>query len=942
MANRDPGVRLHGRRSECEALDQVAGRVRAGRSAVLVVRGEAGIGKTALLDLLADLAEGSRIARAAGVEAEMELPFAGLNELCGPWVDEIGHLPAPQRDAIAVAFGLASGEAPSRFLLGLAVLNLMAEMARERPLIALVDDAQWLDRASAQILGFVARRLMAESVGLVLAVREPSEDRAFEGLPELIIGGLDDRDARKLMDSVIPGKVDERIRARILAEARGNPLALLELPRGLTAADLAGGFGLPDRRPLASQLEQSFLRRIQSLPYATQRLLLIAAAEPVGDITLLRDAADRLGIDVGAASPALAAELIELGTRVRFRHPLVRSVAYRAATPSDRNEAHRALAEVTDPDSDPDRRAWHRARAADRPDEEVAAELVRSADRARSRGGVAAAAAFLERATQLTPDAALRGARALAAAQAKFEAGAPRSAYQLAKDAELAPLDDLHRAQLTRLHAQIVFARSHGSEATSLFLDAAKGLEPFDQHQAREAYLEALAAAIFTGRLGGRHGVLKAAQAARAAPRGHQPPRQVDLLLDAVATRVTEGYAAGVKPLREALRAFEWEVEGGQDGIVHWLWLACPFAPEPVAPELWDDAAWHHLASRAVELARNTGALTTLPVALAYRAGVHLQAGEFAAATALIEEADAITAATGTAPMGYTSLMLLAWRGDEHHAMRSINADIRAAIAKGEGRALGLASHVTAVLYNGLGRYEDALDGAQRACEDEDLGFFGWYLTELVEAGVRSRNQDAAATALDRLSEMTDAAGTDWALGIQARSRALLTAGDAAEPLYREAIDRLGRTRIRVELARAHLLYGEWLRRESRRVDARTQLRTAHEMFSRFGAGAFAERSRRELQATGEKVGKRTISTSTALTSQEAQIARLARDGLTNPEIGAQLFISPHTVEWHLRKVFAKLGISSRKDLRAELSDRSPATTPARPAAQRRRDSRRS
>jgi DNA-binding CsgD family transcriptional regulator len=665
--------------------------------------------------------------------------------------------------------------------------------------------------------------------------------------------------------------------------------------------------------------------------------LLVAAAEPVGDVTLLWNAANKLGIEADAAAPAVAAELIEVAARVRFRHPLVRSVAYRAAASSDRNEAHRALAEVTDPDLDPDRRAWHRARAAEGPDEAVAAELVRSADRARSRGGVAAAAAFLERATQVTPDAALRGTRALAAAQARFEAGAPHSAYQLAKVAELGPLDDFHRAQLTRLHAQIVFARSRGSEATALFLDAAKRLEPFDQRQSREAHLEALAAAIFAGRLSGNHGVREAAEAARAAPRGDQPPRQVDLLLDAVATRVTEGYTASVKPLQEALRAFDWEVEGGQDEIVRWLWLACPVAPEPVAPELWDDVAWHHLASRAVELARSTGALTTLPVALAYRAGVDLQAGEFAAAAALIEEADAITAATGTAPMGYTSLMLLAWRGDENHAMKSINADIRAAIAKGEGRALGLASHVTAVLYNGLGQYEDALGWAQRACEDEDLGLFGWYLTELVEAGARSRNHDAAATALDRLSEMTDAAGTDWALGIQARSRALLTDGDAAEPLYREAIERLGRTRIRVELARAHLLYGEWLRRENRRVDARTELRTAHEMFTRFGAGAFAERSLRELQATGEKVRKRTITASTALTAQETQIARLARDGLTNPEIGAQLFISPHTVEWHLRKVFAKLGITSRKQLPAKLPDQ-PATTSARSAASHGRD----
>jgi DNA-binding CsgD family transcriptional regulator len=935
MANRDPGLRLHGRRSECEALDQVAGSIRAGRSTVLVVRGEVGIGKTALLDYLSDRAFDCRVARAAGVEAELELPYAGLHQLLAPFLKDLGHLPDPQRNALSVAFGLSSGDPPNRFLLGLAVLNLLAEVARERLLICLVDDAQWLDRESAQILGFVARRVVAEAVGLVFALREPSDEHVFEGLPDLIVGGLDDRDARALLDSVIQGKLDERVRSRILAEARGNPLALVELAHDVPPAAWAGGFALPDTVPMPSQVEQIFLRRVRSLPQETQRLLLIAAAEPVGDATLLRRAAERLGIGMDAASPALAAGLIELDSRVRFRHPLVRSVAYRTATLTERNDVHRALGEATDPDSDPDRRAWHCARATVGPDESVAAELVRSADRARSRGGVAAAAAFLERAMELTPDAAVRGTRALAAARAKFEAGAPDSAHKLAAAAELAPLDDLHRAQLTRVRAQIGFARSRGREAVPLLLEAAKRLEPVDAVQARKTYLEALAAAFFAGRLGGARGVREIAEAARAAPRGPRSPQQVDLLLDAMALRFTADYVASVKPLQRALRAFEWEVEGGQDEIVHWLWLALPIA---LATELWDDQAWHDLASRAVELARNAGALMVLPIALAYRAGAHLQAGEFNAASALNDEADAISAATGNEPLRYASLMLLAWRGDEAKAMTSINAGIRAATAKGEGRARGLAGYVTAVLYNGLSEYEAALDGAKRACEHEDVGIFGWYLAELVEAGVRSGNRAAAVTASDRLSEMTTAAGTNWALGIQARSRALLSGSDAAEPLYHEAIERLGRTRIRVELARAHLLYGERLRRANRRVDARTQLRTAHEMFTRFGAGAFAERSRRELQATGERVPKRTTATSTTLTAQEAQIARLARDGLTNPEIGAQLFISRHTVEWHLRKVFAKLGITSRKHLQEKLSDQSSATAHAQRAARRGRD----
>lgn len=920
-----------GRSIECGALDDLVSEVRTGRSAALVLRGEAGIGKTVLLDHLADSAGGCRIVRAGGIEAEMELPYAGIHQLCAPLLDDLDHLPDPQRDALDVAFGVSRGDPPNKFMLGLAVLSHLAYVAEARPLICLVDDAQWLDRASAQVIGFVARRLVAESVGIVLAVREPDDERAFEGLAGLPVKGLNEQDARSLLNSVIPGRIDERIRTRILAEARGNPLALLELPRGSTVADLAGGFAQPDARPdsqpLASQIERSFVARVRSLPQATQRLLQLAAAEPVGDLTLLRHAAERLGIGLDAASPALAAGLLELGTRVSFRHPLVRSAAYRTATPAERNELHRALAEATDPDVDPDRRAWHRAHATVVPDEAVAAELARSADRARSRGGVAATAAFLVRAMELTPETALRGARALAAAEAKFEAAAPEAAYQLAKAAEQEPLDDLQRARHARLHARIIFARSRGSDATPLLLDAANRLAPLDAGLAREAYLEALAAAIFAGRLDGGHTVQDAAQAAQAAPRGSSQPQLMDFLLDGVRTRFTEGYAASIQPLQRALRAFDSDVGGPQPDITRWLWLACPVAPEPIAPELWDDEAWHELASRAVRLARNAGALGVLPVALAYRAGVHLQAGEFAAAAALIGEADEITAATGNAPMSYTTLMLGAWRGDERQALQAIDAGVRTATTKGEGRALGLADYVTAVLYNGLARYDIAFGHAQKACEYEDLGFFGWYLVEVVESGVRSGNRAAAVAAQTRLTEMTDAAGTDWALGVQARSRALLGSSDAAEQLYKEAIDRLGRTRIRVELARAHLLYGEWLRRENRRVDAREQLRTAHEMFTGFGAGAFAERAGRELRATGETVRKRTSATPSALTAQETQIAQLARDGLTNAEIGAQLFISPHTVEWHLRKVFAKLGITSRRQLRAALNGSQPTTT---------------
>ncbi len=905
----DPRHQLRGRGNECAVLDRLLASARADQSQVLVVRGEAGVGKSALLEYLVQNASGCRIGRASGIEYEMELAFAGLHQLCAPMLDLRERLPRPQLEALETAFGLRTGPPPDRFVVGLAVLGLLSEVADEQPLICLIDDAQWLDGASALALTFVARRLQAESVGLVFAVRQGSGVREFAGLPELLLGGLDESDARALLDSAWPGRLDEQVRDRLIAESDGNPLALLELPRGLPPADLAGGFGITDVVPVRNRIERSFLRRLDSVSDDARRLLLLAAAEPVGDMTLLWRAASGLGLGTDAAASARAAGLINLGALVRFRHPLVRSAVYQAAPDVDRQAVHRALAEATDPASDPDRRAWHRARAASAFDESVADELERSAGRAQARGGIAAAAAFLERAAELTADSAVRGRRALAAAQAKLESGAPEAAQELLAAAEACPLDELQQARLAQLRAEIVFALRRGSDAPPLLLDAARRLEPLDLGSARETYLEALGAAIFAGRLNGQVGPRETAAAARGAPAGREPPPPTDLLLDGLATRFTEGYVAGVEPLRRALHAF------AQDGVtdaemMRWFWL-----PWMVAGDLWDEGMWLELAHRAVRLGRESGALIVLPLALGYRAVVHLHAGEFAAAAALNEEADAITEATGNAPAKYASLLLGAWRGVEAEALPFMNWGLENVVARGEGRGVGGHGYGTALLYNGLGRYDAALASARPACEYDDLGILGFCLVELVEAGVRSGASDEAADALRRLEERTTAAGTDWALGVQARSRALLAAGDPAESLYREAIERLGHTRIRVHLARAHLIYGEWLRRENRRVDAREQLRVAHDMFSQFGAEAFAERARRELRATGETARVRTDETRAGLTPQEAQIALLARDGLSNPEIGAQLFISPRTVQYHLRKVFQKLDITSRNQL---------------------------
>jgi DNA-binding CsgD family transcriptional regulator len=904
---------LAGRGAEGARLDRLLADARAGQSAVLVLRGEPGIGKTALLGYAAERAAGFQVFRAAGVESEMELPFAGLHQLCGPLLAGLGQLPPPQRDALRTAFGLSSGAQPDRFLVGLAVLSLLSDTAEERPLLCLIDDAQWLDRSSAQVLAFVARRLQAESVVLLFAEREPGEPDELAGLPSLPLRGLPGDSARELLASAISGPLDDRVRARILAEARGNPLALLELPHELSPVTLAGGFGLPDALPLPGRIEESFLRRAQQLPAATQGLLLVAAAEPTGEPALLWRAAGTLGIPAEAAGPAQADGLLDLGVQVTFRHSLLRSAIYRAAAADERRNTHLALAVATDAETDPDRRAWHRAHATLRPEDDVADELERSAGRAQARGGLAAAAAFLERAAALTPDPGRRARRALYAARAKQLAGAPGEALTLLTAAAAGPLGDFDQAMLQRLRGQIALDTRHGGDAVTLLLEAASQLEPLDPALARETYLEALRATSIAGRLGG--GARAAAKAAARAPSPQGVPRAIDLLLEGLAVRFTAGYAASAPALKRALSAVR--DQGGRPGQdVRWPWSA-----RRVAPELFDDDAWHELGTRNVQIARDAGALAVLPLALNYLATMRVFEGSLEAAAALFDEADAIADATGTAPIVFGRLLLAGFGGDEAQAAALIEVSEAAATARGEGVVLTVGELARAVLHNGLGHYQAALDPAQSASTQDELMFSVWSLPELVEAAARSGRTELAADALERLRERTQAAGTELALGIEVRSRALLSDGEPAERLFREAIQRVSGTRMRPALARAQLLYGEWLRRENRRGDAREQLRTAYDGFTAMGMEAFAERARRELLATGETVHKRTVQARYELTAQEVQIARLAGDGLSNPEIAAQLFLSTRTVEWHLRKVFSKLGISSRRQLSRALAD---------------------
>jgi DNA-binding CsgD family transcriptional regulator len=906
-AGSEPTSDLRGRVRECALLDGLLAAIRESESRSLMLRGDAGMGKTALLEYLVESATNVTVVRAGGVESEMELGFASLHQLCAPMLDRRDRLPAPQREALEIVFGLSAGAPPDRFVVGLAVLSLFSEVADERPLLCVVDDAQWLDHASALTLSFVARRLLAEPVGIVFAAREPAEE--LRHMPELEVRGLHDGDARALLGSEVRLMLDDRVRDRVIAETRGNPLALLELPRGLTATELAGGFGVLGPRTLSGRIEESFVRRREALPEDAQRLLLLAAAEPVGDPLLLWRAAELLGVAPTAAARAEADGLLAIGDRVVFRHPLVRSAVYRSAVVEERRSVHLALAEATDREFDPDRRAWHLAAAASGPDEEVAAELERSAGRAQARGGLAAAAAFLERAVALTRDPTRRTERALAAADLGLRAGAFDTARAMMASAEVGSLDELQRARLDLLRAEAAYSESRGSAAPDLLLRAAKALAPLDPQLSRETYLDAWSSALFAGHLARSASLHDVSRDARNSPRAERP-RRSDVLLDGFSLAFTESRSSAAPVLERAATGFAGQDVSAEE-VLRWGWLATA-----AAVMVWDHDTCLAVATRGVELAREAGALSVLAVSVNVMTQAVVLGGDFGRAASLVAEADSVTEATGAQVAPYGALVLAGFQGRESRASALIEATIEEFTAGGQGTAVQYARWARSVLLNGLGRYREAMAAAQAASDDTPELFVSvWAALELLEAASRCDESELACHALKRILAATAVASTDWALGIAARSQALLSEGDTADGLYSEAIERLARSALRPELARAHLLYGEWLRRENRRVDARTQLRNAHDLFGAIGMEAFAERARTELLATGGRVRKRTLETRDDLTAQEWQIARLASDGLSNPEIGARLFLSPRTVEWHLRKVFSKLGIRSRLEL---------------------------
>ncbi|WP_432199068.1 ATP-binding protein [Streptomyces sp. bgisy027] len=877
---------LIGRQDEIRRLDALLQATREGRGGALVLRGEPGIGKSALLRRLNEAATGFLVMQASGAEFEMELPFAALHQLLAPVTGQLTALPAPHRKALEIAFGLDTG-APDPFLVGVASLGLLAETVRERPLLCVVDDAQWLDQASAKALAFLARRISAESIALVFAAREPSRLPELGELPSQMLQGLGEPEARALLAAAVHAPLDERVRDRILAEARGNPLALVELPRTAGLAGMAGGFAQPDSVP--GVIEQSFRSRLELLPPAARLLVTVAAADPLGDPGLLWRAAELLGIDADAAAQSVP--LVELGTRIRFSHPLARSAAYRAAAPEERRRAHEALAAATDPVVDPDRRAWHRAQASAGPDEKVAAELEASATRAQERGGVAAAAAFLERSAALTISPAQRADRVLAAVQAKLSVGDFDTAADLLTT--LRTDDPSQAARTDLLRGRLSFVRRRGDEGpTEHLLRAAARLTAADPAWSTDCYLDAMEMGLLLG------GLDHVVEAARNNLPSTEPASGAAAVLAGLISLVSDGHEAAGEILRP--------VVGDADHVV---WTRRPSLGFMVATELWNFDSLHGIATRAVAAGRESGSFHALPIGLAMQATAAAHTGDFGTAMELISEEEAIADATGAAPLVYPRLHLAAMRGRRKDAV--------ALFASVDHRMSLSVQWATAVLNNGLADYPAALKAARQAVEYGAVGMAGLALPELVEAAMRCGETEVAATALSSLQERTQAGREAWGLGVEAYARALVTENESS---YQEAIDLLDDSALVVYRARAHLLYGEWLRRQGRRRDARSALRLAHEPLSDLGAEAFAERAAGELRATGEQARSRTSKASDQLTMQEVHIARLVADGATSKEVAAKLFLSPRTVDAHLRNIFRKLGLTSRRQLR-ELPD---------------------
>ena len=913
-------VRLVDRAAERQALDELLGSVRGGMSGVLVLRGESGVGKSALLDYAVARATDLQILRMAPVESERTLGFAAVHQLLVPVLTATDRLPKPQRRALGVAFGLINAPPADPFLVGLGVLTLLSDAAEVRPVLCAIDDAQWLDEESAHVLSFVARRLRADRVGMLFAIRDTGDsDSRLRALPSLRVGGLPEQDASELLETSIDWPIDPRVAARIIAAAGGNPLAVLEAARGLSREQLDGRAPLPEPLPVGHRIEESFSRRVRELSAQTQMLLLLAATDSGSRGDSLWRAATAMGIPESAAGPAEAAGLVVFGPEVRFRHPLVRSAIYHGATPVQQRQAHRALAQACDPDLDALPRAWHLAAAATRPQERVAAQLAAVADRARRRGGYAAAAALLERAALLTPDDEARAERHLSAARAYLLAGAVDRADTLLTEAAPSLRDPRSIAQTTQLKGRIQFDRGHMAEGVSHLVRAAARLQPVDPRAARDALLSALESAAFAGWASSAALLDEIVRIAKELPATGDPSDLVpDLLLEGYTARLTGGYAAGAPALRRAVAASLGEdIDRDVEPDVALRNLELAAIP---AFDLLDHAATERVAARWIDRARDSGALARLAGGLAFRSAlVDAPGGRLDAARAAESEARELAEATHNPavvpPTGAHTLPALALSGREAETRATAAAVAREAPSRGAAGEAAFAAYWLGVLEISLGNYGSAVTCLDSAYTDDTPLIGTQALPELVEAGVRAGRRDLAERALRRLGDRATATGTPLALGLLARSEALLAAPAEAQQKYEEGLALLGRTGAAPQLARTLLLYGEWLRRQRRRREARDQLRAALDRFEAMALVCFAERARVELRATGEHVRKREVGILEELTPQEAQIAALASRGEANREIAAQLFVSPSTVEYHLRKVFRKYGVTSRTQL---------------------------
>lgn len=912
---------LVGRRTERAALDGLLAAVRSGHSATLVITGEAGIGKTALVDHAVSSATDIHVTSVVGVESEVELAFAGVHQLLAPMLERLPALPLRQREALRAAFGLVDDGTPDRFLVGAGILTLLTAAAKDGPILCVVDDAHWLDRASADALAFACRRFAADPIGVIFAARDlEGRIEPLVGLPELRVRGLAEDDARELLTSRAPGPIADKVRDEILFAAGGNPLAIEELPAALTATELDGTDFLLGPIPLKGRLEEHFRRQIDSLPAETRSLLLLAAInDPRCDPELFWTAADRAGKVAEHLAPAERIRLVRSGSRVVFRHPLIRSAVYTGATTVERRRAHQILGEAADPERDPDLRAWHLGAASVGADDARAAELESAAARSIRRGGYTGAAAFLKRAAQLTSEPPARAERYLAAAELELAGGAPEAAEQLVSSAKKESSDGRRRARAERLLGMVAFDLGR-MDAPVTLVRAATAYEPLDARLARDTHLEAMGAAYYFGTFAGRTSIVDAARAALAAPKASGDPTPTDLLLEGLASESLGAFRRGGEVLREAMLA----LRGSED--VRLLGWACV-----AAVRLWDNDMLRQFATRMASIARESGALTVLPLSLVNLAFAEVIQGRFEASTALMNEVKQIAAATGSARAyvkhAPAELLVEAWRGGASRFQLLSEAAIADARTRGEGALVSHADHARAVLELGLGNYAQALVAAQSACNDQST-FSIHALPELVDAAVRCGDLATATSACDRLSETVAPSRKPLGLGLEARSRALLTEGGAAEELHREAIRHLELADATPQRACALLVYGEWLRRRRRRKDARAPLTTAAEMFDAIGARAFGDRARAELRATGEVARPRKQKVSHSLTTQETMIAQMVADGASNPDVALRLSISRKTVESHLNKIFRKLGVSSRTQLASALAQLDGPTGP--------------